>query len=219
MVRKISTFVINLVRALFGRLDRSPIDSMSSLKVFLQTQSASIAQTTLFGYLRTRMGTRYREMFQDDVFAVSIRRSSAQIFASCLADLTIFSITTISQNSDLRPDEAEKLALDCYQVALRQGLEGVPTSMIPQGVEQDFTKRAQSTDWRNSADATIFTKSATDLVRYAPVAEEFKLSDQEILGNSIRFRWRTVREQFVARVDAKALCRFWRLAELQDNRS
>jgi hypothetical protein len=57
--------------------------------------------------------------------------------------------------------------------------------------------------------AGAFAGSERDLVRHAPVIEDFKRLDGEIVGSSIRFRWRDVREQFGKRVDGAAVCRAW----------
>ena len=51
-----------------------------------------------------------------------------------------------------------------------------------------------ATDWAAAAAGeAAFAGSAADLVRVAPVAEEFKALDRPIVRNSMRFRWREVR--------------------------
>ena len=47
-----------------NRLDKSRIDNLASLIDFIHTRAAYVAQTSLYGYLKTRMGTRYRVIFE-----------------------------------------------------------------------------------------------------------------------------------------------------------
>ena len=48
------------------------ITSVEQLQNFIQERSAHVTQTTLFGYLKTRIGTRYQMMFEDEEFSKSI---------------------------------------------------------------------------------------------------------------------------------------------------
>ena len=48
------------------------ISSKKDLKNFIQERSAHVTQTTLYGYIKTRIGSRYAMMFEDDVFLKSI---------------------------------------------------------------------------------------------------------------------------------------------------
>ena len=57
------------IRRVFGiRFDKSPIQTVEALTDFVETRAAYVAQTSLYGYLKTRMGTRYPHMFRDEVF-------------------------------------------------------------------------------------------------------------------------------------------------------
>ena len=48
------------------------IDSKEDLKNFIQERSAHVTQTTLYGYIKTRIGSRYAMMFEDEVFLLLI---------------------------------------------------------------------------------------------------------------------------------------------------
>ena len=61
------------------------INSKEDLQNFIQERSAHVTQTTLYGYLKTRIGTRYTLMLEDEKFAESINLSSTQ-FNKCLDD-------------------------------------------------------------------------------------------------------------------------------------
>ena len=44
------------------------INSIEDLKDFIQQRSAHVTQTTLYGYLKTRIGSRYALMFEDEEY-------------------------------------------------------------------------------------------------------------------------------------------------------
>jgi hypothetical protein len=50
-----------------------------------------------------------------------------------------------------------------------------------------------------------FSRSPQALVRWAPVVDEFKLEDDEIVRNSVRFRWQEIRRELRRDLDADAL--------------
>ena len=45
------------------------INSKKDLQNFVQERSAHVTQTTLYGYLKTRIGTRYAIMVEDEKYA------------------------------------------------------------------------------------------------------------------------------------------------------
>ena len=48
------------------------IRSKEDLKDFIQARSAHVTQTTLYGYLKTRMGHKFTLMVDDEIFSKSI---------------------------------------------------------------------------------------------------------------------------------------------------
>lgn len=178
---------------------------------FVQTRASYVGQTSLYGYLKARMGTRYRVMFEDDVFSASIRDAAVKVFIACLADLTIFTVAVAAAGGRLRADEAQALARHCFQTALDRGLTEVDPDQIPADAVADFEARTVATAWSNAAQGPdTFQASGRGLIRHAPVVDEFKELDQEIVQNSIRFRWRDIREQARKRFDGAAIAAAWR---------
>ena len=55
------------------------ISSTAELAKFMQQQSAYISQATLFGYLKTRIGSRYVSHFNDEQFLTSVNLSLIHI--------------------------------------------------------------------------------------------------------------------------------------------
>ena len=66
------------------------INSKEDLKNFIQERSAHVTQTTLYGYIKTRIGSRYAMMFEDKVFSNSINIAKWNIYMSALSDCTIY---------------------------------------------------------------------------------------------------------------------------------
>lgn len=192
------------------RFDKSPLDTVAATENFVRTRASYIAQTSLYGYLKTRMGTQYRAFFEDEVFSHSIRISAGKLFASCLSDLTIYSVAHIVQDSKLPAPRAQGLAGHFYKNGLRDGLEDIAPEERPAGTEAAFKDRIASVDWPQMAEGrAAFLGSETDLIRFAPVIDEYKKLDDEIVTNSIRFRWTDVRSQFRKRITPAAVARDW----------
>ena len=211
MLHSIAGLLPGPLKALAERFDRRPIDSVEMLTHFVQTRSAYVAQTALYGYLKTRMGTRYRDLFQDAVFSQSIRQSAMKVFVSSLGDLTVFSVAVAKEHGRLGNDEAAEMARHCFDDAMERVLREEDPALVPRDVAADLHARLAKVRWREAAQGeNAFAGSARDLVRFAPVVDEFKELDSEIVTNSIRFRWRDVREQYRKRVDANTLCSSWR---------
>lgn len=193
------------------RFDKRPIQSPGALVEFLGSRAAYVAQTSLYGYLKTRIGTRYPEVFQDQAFAASIDIAKWQIFAACLADLTIFAVANVARGDKLESRDAEALARSCFEGALREAGSDPDSGVDIAETVSAFASRAEATDWTAAAlGEAAFRQSPAALVEWAPVVKEFKEMDREIVTNSIRFRWRDVRDQMRRRVDGEALSRQWK---------
>lgn len=211
LINKILSMLPPALGGVAERFDLSPLDSPEKITAFVRTRASYVAQTSLFGYLKARMGTQYRIMFQDDVFSKSIRIASSRVFASCLSDMTIYCVADIVRDGGLTPEEAVALAEYSYDTGLTEGLAEVSDEDRPDGCFDAFKTRLQTVNWPVAAgDIEIFAASAEDLVRFAPVTDEFKEQDGQIVRNSIRLRWGHPREQWQKRLDAPAVTAAWR---------
>ena len=181
---------------------------MVALQYFISTRSSFVAQKTLYGYLKARMGTRYPSMFEDDVFVQSINIAKSHIYAACLSDLTIYALAQAW--SDNRMDEAgyRKAALDCYAAALSDNAEELAPEFDVNDSIALFTARLGRTDWKDGAlGRANFSASPQALVKWAPIADDHKKYDVDIVDNSISFAWSEVRQDFLKRLDREALQR------------
>lgn len=82
------TYVVDNFKAVAAklsfRLDGSPIDRAALLKELVAARAAFVAQDTLYGYLQTRIGTRYPLMFDNSVFVESIDIAKFHVFAASM---------------------------------------------------------------------------------------------------------------------------------------
>ena len=187
------------------RFERHRLDTPDALADFLRTRSSYVAQTSLYGYLKTRMGTSYRAYFEDDIFSASIRTAAQKLFLSCLADLTVFAVALSERDGALPRGGAVALALRCFRQAAEHSLAEAGAGPVPADTLEQFALRVRAIDWAAAEGRHAFAGSEADLIRFAPVIDEYKALDREIVTNSIRFRWRDVRDQLRRRLDATAL--------------
>jgi hypothetical protein len=187
-----------------GRSRRDPpVVDEDSLREFLNTRASFVAQTSLYGYLRTRAGMRYPELFDDDPFVKSINIAKWQIWLACLSDLSVFAGCLLLKH----PKATTEMVGALMQRLLNDILD---QTGIPQDAGNEFVAHAERVrarlaecSWdRVTDDEGPFTQSPPALVRWAPVITELKEQDEEIVTNSVRFRWQKVRQDLRNLLDA-----------------
>ena len=196
-----------LVRSFFSfRRGTAPIDSLESLEHFVATRAAYVAQKTLYGYLKTRIGTRFPRVFDDEIFVKSINIAKFHVFAACLSALAVYA-TALALEGEAIADEIRKdTAFRCYRHGLDDNIDQMPEEFSAEESLDSFQDRLAVTDWGFGAkQRENFTRSPETLLKWAPIADHLKAEDAEIVENSIKFAWRDIREQFQKRLDRKAM--------------
>jgi hypothetical protein len=192
------------------RRERDPIDNLAKLETFVVTRSAYLAQKTLYGYVKTRMGIRYPAMFADANVIASLNIAKMHMLAACLSDLTVYGVAQALHNQPIGNAERETLALRIFQAGLRDNSGEAPPQFSAEDAVDAFKRRLAETDWRKTALLPDnFTASPRALLRWAPIADPLKKFDSEIVANSVKFAWRDIREQFRKRIDAAAVGADW----------
>ena len=198
-------------KSIFERFDNTPIDSVEDLFLFARTRASFVAQTTLFGYLKARMGTQFRDYFTDDVFSQAIQDSSVKVFVSCLSDLTVHVVAVVADSAPMQHLEAEIMARECFDLGMREGLIDIDPKKIPADARERFEQRLRETDWPAvAAGDAAFSRSPVDLARHAPVIDDFKKFDRNIVATSIGNKWREVRASFGKRAVPGSIAVDWR---------
>lgn len=172
-----------------ARRANGPINSVGELKRFVAGRSAFVAQHKLYGYLKTRMGTRWPSMFEDDVFIKSVNIAKMHVFASCLSDLTVHAVAAATAGSALTSDERTEFARQCYDAGIDENRDHVPDGAEAKW-RRAFDARLEDVHWENmAAGGNAFSESPKALFRWAPIADELKRYDGEIIKNSVVFAW------------------------------
>lgn len=181
----------------FGRKPDAPIDSQAALSRFLDERASFVAQTSLYGYLRTRAGMRYPELFEDDPFVASINVAKWHLWLDCLSDLSVYAGSRLAQH-------AQRELANVARITEGTVAELLDRTGTPSEAGDEFAahaakvrSRVARTDWLAiGPDDAAFSESPASLVRWAPIVDELKALDEEIVLNSVRFRWQDVRRDF-----------------------
>ena len=171
------------------------------------TRASFVAQTSLYGYLRTRAGARYPELFDDDVFVVSINIAKWQMWLACLSDLSIYAGGLLVERGFGNGADTGEVMLEIVNDLLTA--TGLPVDAGPAYAEhaQRLRMRIAGCDWvAVHDDPTPFSESPAALVTWAPVIDTLKQLDEEIVRNSVRFRWQEVRRDLRHLLDTGTLC-------------
>ena len=199
-----------VVRLLSVRRETDPIDSVAKLTEFAGTRAAYVAQKTLYTYVKARMGIRYPAMFENADVIASLNIAKLHVFAACLSDLAIFAVSNALHDQPVGNDERQVLARRCFKTGLDQNAAEAPAQFSAAQAMREFERRLADIDWRNLArQPENFTASPRALFRWAPIADELKRLDSEIVENSIKFAWRDIREQFRKRINPAAVYADW----------
>lgn len=193
------------MRLLLPRRRKSKIIDTENFVDFLHQRSAYIAQSTLFGYLKTRMGIGFPNFFQDPRFARTIEDARLHVFIACLGDLTVFGVALAAADGRLEKSACVTAAERCFGAALDRALD--PGNRLKAAeAPVDFSRRARSVDWTSAhLGEAAFVTSPKALSDAAPVSDRFRRADREIVMNSMRFHWRDVRDELRRALDAPAV--------------
>lgn len=200
------------LRALRARVEtwmrrrNKAIADPAGLGQFLDTRASFVAQTALYGYLRTRAGIRYPTLYDSAAFGQSVNIAKWHVWLGCLSDLAVFSGGLIARRVAAPEREVGALMLSVLDAIL--GALGTPSDAGGEFTAHAGRVRARLTlcNWGAIPDdASAFIESSPALVHWSPVADELKRHDQEIVRSSIRFLWQDVRRDLRRRLDAAAL--------------
>jgi hypothetical protein len=185
-----------------GRWKRgTPIVDCDGLRRFLESRSSFVTQTSLYGYLRTRAGMRYSELFSNDDFAKAVDVAKWEMWLACLSDLSVYAGGLLAHRT--RSDNARIAHL---MDAMLEAMLAANASGHHAAGAQRVRARLALCDWAAVPDdATAFTESPRTLIECAPVVDQLKQLDEEIVRNSVRFRWQEVRRELRRDLDAAAL--------------
>ena len=168
------------------------INSKKDLRNFIQERSAHVTQTTLFGYIKTRIGSRYAMMFEDEVFLKSINLAKWNIYMAALTDCTFFVFSYLIDKKNLKQNDALEVFMDIIESEKNNGLE----NKLYEDTKLEFNQRLKEVEWNKYYQNHPFKNSSLSLLKWSPIAENLKALDKEIVLNSIKLKWNLVENEF-----------------------
>jgi len=177
-----------------GLIKNPPLTTRQKLFEFIDSRAAFVSQVTLYTYVKARAGTRFPKLFQNEDFLTSLRIARWHVYGAAICDLGLFAIAQLKCNGGLNDKAAQELAIEM--------LDGILLNYDQDDIDpKDFAamgdtgkQRAAFANWDVIADGPAAFQSSSDAVfRWAPIADELKDNDEEIVRNSIHLRWIGVR--------------------------
>ena len=168
------------------------INSKKDLQKFIQQRSAHVTQTTLYGYLKTRIGVKFTAMVEDDVFSKSINIAKWNIYMTAIADCSLYVFSYLIAEKNLKENDCKEIYLDIIENEKANGL----TDEIYLRAKQEFLNRYDKINFNKYYLENPFKESCLALYNWAPIADELKTLDKEIVLNSMRLKWNLKIEEF-----------------------
>ena len=178
-------------------IPKKKITNLDELESFIQSKSAWVTQVTLYGYLKTRMGTRYVLHFENDKFMESVNLAKWNMYAVALQDLIFYIFSYLKNNLNYQDvHKAEEIFL---KILDDETTNKMPLDIIEE-VKKNFNYRLQNINWDIYYNDLPFNSSALSLYKWAPIAEELKTLDRKIVLNSVILKWDIVKKEFKERI-------------------
>ena len=169
------------------------IKTVDQVKTFIQEQSAQVTQMTLYGYLKTRMGAKHVIMFEDKDFLRSINIAKWQIYGISLIDCTFFCFSFLYKEKNfLKTDQANQIFFEILNTEKAGGMDIEAYN----NSTKEFNLRFSEVNWETYYNNNPFMKSSQALYNWAPVADELKKLDKQIVLNSMILKWNNIQKDF-----------------------
>ena len=188
--RDFKIYLFTLFRAF---VPKKKISNLDELEDFIQSKSAWVTQVTLYGYLKTRMGTRYVLHFDNDVFMSSVNLAKWNIYYVALQDLTFFTFSYLKVNFNYNDTSQTKEIF--YKILDDETSNNMPLDIIDEA-KKTFDERLQNINFETYYKNLPFNPSALSLYKWAPIAEELKILDRKIVLNSMILKWDIIKDEF-----------------------
>ena len=168
------------------------IKSKSDLQKFIQQRSAHVTQTTLYGYLKTRIGVKYSAMVEDEVFSKSINIAKWNIYMVAIADCAFYVFSYLISEKNLKKNDCKEIFLNILENEKKNGLSD---EIFDRG-KNNFLQRLDTVNFSNYHLNDPFKESGQALYYWSPIADELKSLDKKIVLNSIHLKWALMKDEF-----------------------
>ena len=171
------------------------IKTKRDIENFIQERSAHVTQTTLYGYLKTRIGVKYIAMMEDDRFLESINIAKWNIYTVALADCTFYVFSYLISEKNLKDNNCKEIFLKILERERKNGL----SEEIYNNGKSNFLKRFENINFNNYHINDPFKESGEALYYWSPIADELKTLDKKIVLNSISLKWGLMKDELKKR--------------------
>ena len=193
-----------------GLRGEDPLKTRQELISFIDGRAAFVSQVTLYTYVKARAGTQYPKLFENADFLTSLKIARWHIYGAAVCDLTLFAAAQLRVHGGLSNDAAEHFAASILDNILPNYPQDDIANDQFAAMCQRGKHRAAIADWSDIAVGPAAFQSSSDAVfRWAPIADELKCDDEEILRNSIHLRWIGVRRDLKAVFQHAAIADDW----------
>ena len=181
------------------RYDTTPtLETYEQLIDFIHQQSAFVSQVTLYTYIKTRAGTQFPKLFENEQYLASLKIARWHIFAACVADLSIFAAAQFYKSGAMTTKQTAEIAEKLISALLSDVEQDDVDNAIFDAAIKNSKTRCKKMDFEQASTGDhAFQTSAQALLDWAPVVDEFKKNDEPIVRNSIHLRWISVRRDLV----------------------
>tara|TARA_B100001093_G_scaffold281399_1_gene268842 strand:+ start:307 stop:915 length:609 start_codon:yes stop_codon:yes gene_type:complete len=182
-----------LLRTLgFIRLPR--IENRDQLIEFIDSRASYVSQVTLYTYVKARAGTQYPKLFSNEDFLTSLRIARWHIYGAAVCDLCLFAAAQFNKTGRLDPDSSRDAACSMIDDVFIQNDQTDITAERYASIAEKGHQRAALANWTDIAEGpAAFHHSSNAVFEWAPIADQLKSEDEEIIRNSIHLRWIGVR--------------------------
>jgi hypothetical protein len=191
-----------LWRSLKERFSPAPIDTVDSLRTFLEERAALIAQKCAIDYCRGKTGLASYALFTEKPFLDALDVCRWETFATVLGDLLIIAEGNLRHHIT----EAQQARLCEALVRLHSAvLTSMPTpAHRAQGWSDaiaSFSQRIKSASGKEPRQALdVADHSAKRLFETLPIHLSMRALDEEVVYGAVRFRMIAVSQEMQRRV-------------------
>ena len=168
------------------------IKSKKDLENFIQERSAHVTQTTLYGYLKTRIGVKYIAMMEDERYLKSINLAKWNIYVVALADCAFYVFSYLVSEKNLKDNDCKEIFLNILENEKKNGLSA---EIFDRG-KKHFLERLDKVNFSNYHLNDPVKESGQAVYYWSPIADELKSLDKKIVLNSIHLKWGLMKDEF-----------------------
>lgn len=187
-----------------------PITTHKQLIDFIESRSAFVSQTTLYTYVKARAGMQHPKLFANPDFLTSLRIARWHIYGAAIGDLTLFAGAQINRDAVLTRDQLSIFCTEMIEgIFAANPQEDIDSKRFMQICEKG-KQRIAFADWQAVESGSAAFQSSSDAVfKWAPIADELKVNDEEIVRNSIHLRWIGVRRDLKELIKPRLIIEDW----------